>query len=239
MFTIYNVELSICETADSATLAVTDLRSRTIDTFLSYGLLGKKHVTHVGKVLRGYDSSCDTYDIGHFELVLRNAPEFEGKTLREALDYKKLTTSGFNASEQRRFELGDSVLNELEQTDSFVKTPPMDIYSQLPYKESLSINTPMGKQDAHIHYRDDHNDDDVIQLWKPLDGKRWYDLDVLKGSLQIVYKDYGVPNSFQKWRMEKAQKLYFKLVKDPDSVIKRDLFVLNFIWNKTKVYDIL
>ncbi|MDO8623592.1 MAG: hypothetical protein Q7R52_05070 [archaeon] len=155
--------------------------------FADAGLIGERHVNHIGKVFNGYDKSCNVYKEGFFDIFNRNHEEFMGLSMRGILKNGEIMSSGFNELEQEAIELGDTALDILERYDPLASLP-YELYSQMPMIQSMEINTAYGIQSTHVHTKEN----EIIQFWKPKRERSWYDSDTFKDYLMgIVLDDLG------------------------------------------------
>lgn len=153
---IYNLELSV---GRNDGLVPSNLYDASVKAFEEAGLIGQRHVNHFGRVFDGYDTSCDRFIEGHFDIFYRGG---ETRTMREILDETRIKTSGFDDQMQSALAMGETFLEILEEKDPLASLP-LELYSSMPFISSMEINTPAGIQNAHIHCEDGG----IIQFWKP------------------------------------------------------------------------
>lgn len=196
MTTEYNLFLDVRRRSDIRVSHQTE--QRVVAAFEAAGLLGEKRVDEKGRVFNGYDSRCNTQYHGLFDFFLRDIKEFRGKSIRESFKLKMLTDSLFhNTVIEKGLEArAEDSLDALEKADPLARDMPMDMYYQMTFIDSFTINTPVGKQDIHAHL----DTGGIIQFWRPLGTNRLYDFDTLKGYLfdmQIDFFNYeGVKKLF-------------------------------------------
>lgn len=216
----YNILLDLGEKEKTIPQEVFELCKEQFD---QAGLLGEKHVNHFGRVFQGYNSSCETYLKGDFDIFSRTSE----LSMREIIKQKEVTSSGFNELEQKAIELGEMTVDILEKYDSLASLP-MNTYFNLPMIQSMELNTACGIQNTHVHLENGR----IIQFWKPKKDKYWYDSDTFKNHLFFInFVDNPVPTfednflkhlkyDIKEILYRKHKKLHDSFMKNPDSIKK-------------------
>jgi hypothetical protein len=235
MSTIYNISLQVENIKDK--LVTPEGAKKIVKIFEDAGLTGEKHVDNIGRVYSGYDKNCEDYLTGEYNIFVRNRPEFKGKSMREIVNFGKLTQNKFNylLKEAEMEETIEETLDALEKVDPLARDMPMDMYFEVTFIDSFSINTPVGKQDTHVHTPEGG----IIQFWRPKGLNRLYDFDAFKGYLFDAHSDfseyYGVRRLFYELKINQAFNLYHKLMINPDNMNKKDFSKLWLVKNLQKI----
>lgn len=225
MPTKYNIEIA----PENYTGMPEELYSISVEQLKKTGLLGRKHISHIGRAREGYDADCDVYCHGAFHLFYRDGMDF---TAREAIEGLKLTTSGFDEKRMRTMEMAEEAVDILEKAEPAASVLPWENYSQMPLIESMEIDLACGKQLTYVYSRDG-GVFGIIQFWKPSADKYWYDFDTLKNFLyEAVMEDMTseitdlnvspvmrVLRYLKKCKLDGRMKLQKRII-NPDSIKK-------------------
>jgi hypothetical protein len=220
--TIYNIDLDIEARAENIPK---NHYEASVECFRKAGLLGEKHVIDNGIVLNWFDPKCRKIIEGKFELSYIPSSE---ETLREWIEKKKLTTSGYDSVGMEIVEHGSEIIDLLERTDPLAGLP-MNVYFSLPGIESMELKTPCGIQKTHVHTTNGK----MVRFWRPKGEAAVYDFDIIKSHLLDSYTKEliedlrmslndgilaRIKRIFKIPRRRQSADLCKRLIENPDSV---------------------
>jgi len=203
----------------------------------SEGLYGRKHIDNIGRLFEGYDTSCDKYRRGEFQLFYRQDEE----TASEILQRLRLTVDGDNNLQMRVLEMAEFIVPILEHADPVCRVMSWADYCQTSLIRSMELDLVCGKQSVHFH----HGEMGLIRLWKARKQNQWYDYDMLSDYLfDIMLEGWGEtdrlhssedsPGFIERIKLgmksrglKKFERLWDQLKRNPDSIRKIPRFVDN------------
>lgn len=218
MVTKYNIELAVSSNIDNAPSKLYDLSCK---QFEDARLIGKKHVNHFGRMYEEYDVSCHEFVEGRFDIFYRGD---ETRSMREILEEERIKATGFDEVKQDMLDIGETAVDILEKY-SALATLPFNIYTSLPFTNSMELNTPCGIQSTHVHTEEKK----IIQFWKPEKDQHWYDFDTFKDYIRDLILKTPLPpenqsylnrilNFFPSKIFNSRKKLGIEAMENPDSI---------------------
>ena len=214
-----------------------NLWDRTVEAYMKSGLLGEKHIVSGGRVLEGKNIGCNCLKTGEFQVFYQKDEE---RTIRQIVEERALTASGFDEESRKAAELGDYLVEVLEKADDTVKILSWGQWSRYSPVASMDLETPCGPQGAHIHLDNipESHPDSIIQFWKPRKDKFWYDWDCFKDYMwDLTFYELKVrmkPDNGSRKRRKAISKIvrrispitqiFSKILENPDFPDKVDFF---------------